>query len=106
MCALLKKDVRKTPFGGGIAPLRMFCYTHRVLLLHPWGVEDILKENGNGLFSLLYSQSHFYQTISNIIIRIIDTKNIQETWLYYIDSNTYIQYHQLLLPLMVFSLYL
>ena len=34
---------------------------------------------GNGLFSLLYSQSHFQQTISNIIIDIIDTNNIQET---------------------------
>ena len=85
------------------APLRVFCYTHKILQLHPWGVEDILKENGNGVFSLLYSQSHFYQTISNIIC-IIDTKNIQETWIYGI--NTYIQYHQLFLPLMVFSLYL
>ena len=84
------------------APLRVFCYTHRVLQLHPWGVEDILKENG--VFSLSYGQSHFHQTISNIIVHIIDTKNIQETWI--CDSNTYIQYHQLFLPLMVFSLYL
>ena len=49
------------------APLRVFCYTHRVLQLHPWGVGDILKENGNGVFSLSYSQSHFHRTISNII---------------------------------------
>ena len=45
------------------APLGVFCYTHRVLQLHPWGVEDILKENGNGVFSLLYSQSQFHRTI-------------------------------------------
>ena len=71
-CSCLKKVFTKHLLGCYSchlyqAPLRVFCYIHRVLQLHPWGVEDILKENGNGLFSLSYSQSHFHRTISNII---------------------------------------
>ena len=73
LISLFKKGVYKTLLGCYScyvhqAPLRVFCYTHKVLQLHPWGVEDILKENENGVFSLSYSQSHFHRTISNIII--------------------------------------
>ena len=58
------------------APLRVFCYTYRGTSIIPMWCR---RYYGNGLFPLLCSQLHFHQTISNIIIHIIDTNNIQET---------------------------